>query len=394
MRSPSFVSLFPGLLVFLVAVAAPAPGRAAEAGSLPSPVFRGALTLPHNLKVEGTTFGGISGLDYDAASDTFYALSDDRAQRGPARYYKLRLTLDADGIHGANIASMHVLTSPDGGQFSEGDIDPEALRLAASGKHLYWSSESNQDGTPEIFVSNLDGSASRGLSLPDAYLPKAHGSRGVRPNLGFEAIALSPDNKRLYAITENALIQDGSQATLYAGSLSRIIVFDLTSGKVVAEYIYETDPIFRAPAFPLGGADNGVSEALALADGRLLVIERSYAAGVGNHIVIYVVTLDNADDISGLESIADRDVRTVRKTPWFILDEGAFGLDLDNIEAASFGPQIDGHPSLVLASDDNFNPLGQVTQFLLFTLSATAPAFPAGEPSSDLPGSEPAPSHL
>ncbi|MBK1623677.1 hypothetical protein CKO32_08880 [Afifella marina DSM 2698] len=383
------VSLAPLLFVFLAAIAAPSPGDAEETESLPTPVFRGALILPKNLKMAGTPFGGISGLDYDAVSDTFYALSDDRAQRGPARYYTLRLTLDADGIHGIDITSMHVLRPPDGGEFSEGDIDPEALRLAPSGTHFYWSSEGNGNGTPEIFISDLDGNTNGQLSVPDAYLPNLDGSRpngtqGVRDNLGFEAIALSPDNTRLYAITENALIQDGSQATLYAGSPSRIIVFDLASGKVAAEYVYETDPIFRAPAFPLGGADSGVSEALALPDGRLLVIERSYAAGVGNHIAIYVIDLDGADDISGLESIADHDVRAVRKTPWLILDEGSFGLDLDNIEAASFGPMIDGHPSLVLASDDNFNPLGQVTQFLLFTFTAPN-AIPGTEPSGALP---------
>ncbi|MCF1502706.1 esterase-like activity of phytase family protein [Afifella sp. H1R] len=390
------------LLVILGTIAASSPGEAEEAGSLPPPVFHGALILPKNLEVEGTPFGGISGLDYDAANDTFYALSDDRAQRGPARYYTLHLTLDADGIHGIDITSMHVLRPPGGGQFSAGEIDPEALRLSAAGTHFYWSSEGDENSTPEIFISDLDGRASGQLSLPDAYLPnptgthhdgtrpegnRPNGTQGVRDNLGFEAITLSPDNTRLYAITENALIQDGSQATLYAGSPSRIIVFDLASGNVAAEYVYESDPIFRAPAFPLGGADNGVSEALALADGRLLVIERSYAAGVGNHIALYVVDLDDADDISGLESIADRDVRAVRKTPWLVLDEGTFGLDLDNIEAASFGPMIDGQPSLVLASDDNFNPLGQVTQFLLFTFTAPN-AIPDTEPSGGLPVSQ------
>ena len=35
------------------------------------------------------------------------------------------------------------------------------------------------------------------------------GTRGVRNNLGFEGLALSPDNSRLFIAAENALLQDG-----------------------------------------------------------------------------------------------------------------------------------------------------------------------------------------
>ena len=39
---------------------------------------------------------------------------------------------------------------------------------------------------------------------------------------------------------------------------------------------------------------------------------------------------------------------------------------MDNIEGASFGPNLpDGNRSLVLVSDNNFTPV-QVTQFLAF----------------------------
>jgi len=39
---------------------------------------------------------------------------------------------------------------------------------------------------------------------------------------------------------------------------------------------------------------------------------------------------------------------------------------IDNIEGMSFGPDLpNGHRSLVLVSDNNFNP-DQITQFLVF----------------------------
>jgi hypothetical protein len=41
---------------------------------------------------------------------------------------------------------------------------------------------------------------------------------------------------------------------------------------------------------------------------------------------------------------------------------------IDNVEGASFGPTLsDGHRSLVLVSDNNFNP-EQITQFLAFEI--------------------------
>ena len=42
--------------------------------------------------------------------------------------------------------------------------------------------------------------------------------------------------------------------------------------------------------------------------------------------------------------------------------------DLDNIEGITFGPKLsDGRQSVVLVTDDNFNP-AQVTQFYAFAM--------------------------
>jgi hypothetical protein len=49
------------------------------------------------------------------------------------------------------------------------------------------------------------------------------------------------------------------------------------------------------------------------------------------------------------------------------LDEGTFGLDIDNIESITWGPEIDGAKTLVIASDNNFNA-DQFTQFVVIKL--------------------------
>ena len=65
------------------------------------------------------------------------------------------------------------------------------------------------------------------------------------------------------------------------------------------------------------------------------------------------------------ERLADAAFQPLAKKHLFTLEEGTFGLDIDNIESITFGPDIDGRRTLVLASDNNFNPRGQVTQFVV-----------------------------
>lgn len=84
----------------------------------------GQVVLPTGLKIAGTEFGGISGLDYDAASGLFYAISDDRAERAPARLYTLKLAIDGKGVHGIDIVSSFNLRNAEGAVFARKDVDP------------------------------------------------------------------------------------------------------------------------------------------------------------------------------------------------------------------------------------------------------------------------------
>ena len=90
-----------------------------------------------------------------------------------------------------------------------------------------------------------------------------------------------------------------------------------------------------------------------------------YAAG--NTIRISLVDLGRASDVDRFTSLAGQSFRPVEKTLLFDLD--ALGLTLDNVEGMTFGPTLpDGRRSLVLVSDNNFDPLA-FTQFLVFAYS-------------------------
>lgn len=320
-------------------------------------------------KFDGTEFGGISGIDYDPATNLYYAISDDRSQSSPARFYTLSIGIDDQGVHQVKINSVAALQQPDGSLFHDSGVDAESIRLVPSTKTLVWSSERDAKGAPWIREMNLNGSYLRDFAVPDYYIPSGN-QTGVNTNLAFEGLTLSADGKQVIAATESALQQDGPIASLEKGASSRILVLDLASGKPTAEYVYETGPITHEAKLAPYAADNGVSEIMALDDHTYLTVERSFAQGVGNTIHLYTVDFSGATNVTGMETIAGTTYTPVQKTLVFTLNEGDFGVNVDNIEGVTLGPKLNGKQTLILVSDNNFAlPDQPYTQFVVFTIS-------------------------
>jgi len=340
------------------------------------PRYLGQQIVPTGFIYSGTTVGGLSGIDYDPIRDVYYAISDDRSSA--ARFYTLRLDLGefnrrADpGFAGVTFSGVTTLLDRDNARFAPNQVDPEAIRIAPGGETLVWTSEGDaaRGLPPFVREMNSDGSFVREFATPAKFLPAP--GRGVRTNLAFESVAFSPDHTRVYTATENALLQDGPAASLEAASPARILVLDYTTGRELAEYVYVVEPVPARPTVPGAFADNGLVELLAASANALIAVERSFVSGVGNTIKLYCIELDAATDVSGADSLPSG-YSPVRKTLMLNLstltnDDGS-RLRLDNIEAVTFGPaQANGHRTLILASDNNFNG-SQFTQFLAFEIT-------------------------
>jgi len=341
----------------------------ASADGIPKLSYFGAFTLPTGLSIDGVEFGGISALDYDPASGTYLALSDDQGQYGPVRFYRLTIEFAPDAAPGNRIAGIGIdkmveIRRGDGSAFPLNGADPEAMRLADG--VLVWGHERDETGIPYAGSMRLDGYPVRSFSVPDAYVPGD--GRGVRNNLAFESLALSADGKRAIYGIENALWQDGPAAGLDRGSPSRLLVIDIATGAVIAEYVYVTEPVAEAPDPVDGFRTNGLSELLRYDDDRLLALERSFSAGKGVITRIFMVDLSRASNIAGWESLEGQSYVPAKKTLVATLKNGDPVDRIDNLEAMTFGPEIGGKRSLVLASDNNFNRREQVTQVLVFTI--------------------------
>lgn len=338
----------------------------------------GEATLAHRLPFRGTPVGGLSGLDFDPVSGLWYALCDDRSDLAPARFYTLRLPLDAQRLGPPALLDVVTLRQPNGLPYPSrrqgGDVvDPEALRLLPRTGTLLWASEGDAKLGLDPFVREVtpDGRHLRELSLPE-HLHMRAANNGPRDNLALEGLALTPDGATAWAAMEAALRQDGSVPGVgQPGGPCRFTQLDVASGRALQQRAYVPDAIPRGPLVPGTFADNGVSEVLMIDAHRMLVLERAYMAGVGNSLRLYEVDTRDGSNTLDAAQLVPGQFRPMAKR--LVADFDQLGLSrLDNTEAIAWGPALpNGNRTLVCASDDNFNPT-QVTQFVAFEYTEAA----------------------
>ena len=343
--------------------------------------FLGEVVIPTGATFEGTEIGGLSSISYDPGRGVYYALSDDQGNRptgDPVRYYSVDIdisdgTLDAGDVE---FVSVKQLFESQMTPFAPGGLDPEGFVLAREGQ-FFMSSEGNIFAEPIIdpfiYRYNPQGRVTARLPIPEKYIPDGV-EHGVRFNLAFESLNLTPDGRSLVTAGEGALFQDGPDSTFTNGSLARVLVFDVRKRTAVAEYVYEVAP-WAEPSAIFGV--NGIVEVLPIDDmGTMLVMERSFSVGgvlgggTGNVVVINEISTAGATDVlefdalySGGSPIA---FTPVAQREVFAFDD--LGIPIDNIEGMTFGPMLpDGRRTLVIVSDNNFSA-GQFTQFIVLAL--------------------------
>ncbi|NNL68457.1 MAG: esterase-like activity of phytase family protein, partial [Acidimicrobiia bacterium] len=326
-----------------------------------------------------TEVGGLSGITYDRRRNVYYALSDDRSQRAPSRFYTLKIDLGDGRLDAGDVVVVDVtpLTDRSGDSFAAKAIDPEGITLVGR-RRLFISTEGDADAEPPIdpFVNRFkrSGRQKKALRLPARFLPDADGTTGVRFNEGFESLTSTPGGDSLYAATEASLAQDGPATDVGQSSLARLLHYDLRDRRVRAEYVYVVEPVAEPPDPPDAFRINGLVELLALDDeGTFLALERSFSVGRGNTVNLYEVSTAGATDVSGEETLfpggemlAHEPVSKRR-----LLSFADLGLVPDNLEGLAFGPPMaDGRLPLIVVSDNNFNP-DQETQFVLLAVELT-----------------------
>ncbi len=369
-----------GIAIFLASTTIPTSEASSRIFNKLSIEYLGEYQVPNDLKIKDTPVGGLSGLTYDRGRNVYYAVSDDRSDRAPARFYTLKLDLDLTNpqqikFNKVDITDVTLLRNAQGETYPQGTIDPEAIAVTSENS-VFVSSEGYRDkGVPPL-INEFDlktGRVRQVLPIPTRYLPDTEGKRGVQNNLAFEGITLSPTGMlpasgeplRLFAATESALIQDKEVTKVgkdgkIPGSKNRWLHYLLTDiPTIVSEHLYQLD----SP--PLGAIEHGLSEIQSIdTSGHFLTLERSFGL-FGFRIKLFQVATPGATDTSKIASFASNNtIQPIQKQLAFDLKQ--LGIYVDNQEGMTLGGRLpDGSQTLLLVSDNNFTKR-QITQFLLF----------------------------
>ncbi|HLO48240.1 MAG TPA: esterase-like activity of phytase family protein [Kamptonema sp.] len=333
--------------------------------------FLGEATLTTGVKFQQTEVGGLSGITYDPKKQVYYAISDDRSQKAPARFYTLKIDLTSGKLkpEGVTFIDVTLLLDEHGKPFAPLSLDAEGI--AWSGESIFVSSEGDVERQISPFVKefSLNGTLLKTLPIPEKFLPNGKGDRGVRNNLALESLTVTPDRKYLFTATENALVQDGDVPTNQTGTPCRILRYNLVRSQPEQEFVYITEPLVGESTPPGSFITNGLVDLVAIADDRLLSLERAFSQANGITIRIFDVSLEKADNVQGIDSLKGRLAQVSSAQKRLLLDLKTLNLRLDNLEGLVFGPVLaDGRRSLILVSDNNFNPL-QFTQILGFGIN-------------------------
>ena len=272
-------------------------------------------------------------------------------------------------------------------------LDTEGLVRTTAGD--FWIGEEyspsilHVDRTGKVIKRYIpEGLPLEGTDYPVAkVLPVIYGKRKI--NRGFEGIALSGDEKTLYLVLQSPLLNP-DRKTGEASRNSRVLVFDIPSEKVTAEYVYRFDVSKEFDPNPKNTPDEmKLSGVIAMNPTTLLVLERTDLVAK-----LYSVDLSQATNILGskwndaktgpsLEALADPATAEVRVLPkTLVLDlssikgmpekiEGIALLD-QNTLAVSNDNDFDSEESKYDAEGNNIGK-GKISQILMISLAKPLP---------------------
>jgi 2',3'-cyclic-nucleotide 2'-phosphodiesterase (5'-nucleotidase family)/uncharacterized protein YjiK len=221
---------------------------------------------------------------------------------------KFTTGLNATGVStimGQSVGTTTAANGPGGAQESLISFDAEAIHVFADGSGFV----SDEYGT-YIARFNSAKQFTRIIQLPNVAQPhRPVGSlnfdsvtaptNGRRNNQGLEGMSVSPDNSRLFALMQSALVQDGGAAQTRFNT--RLFVYDI-AGTNLENPVLIGEYAVQLPRYDLNGNGSGLdataaqSEIVALSNTQLLMLPRDgNGLGKGTTDPIVTKTVDLVD---------------------------------------------------------------------------------------------------
>ena len=341
----------------------------------------GEISIPGGLTVNGSTFGGLSGIDYDASTGTWRAISEDASDHGPARFYYLNLGTSSSTMKTAMSAAQHspsaisagvvALQRADGTDYppsataGQDTVHPEDIRYDPATQNVFWADSGENNATlnigPTLRESTPAGGFVADLATPSR-LQNTGAGTGIRDGEGLSGLTFSSNGLLAVSTVAGPLQQDGANPTATTGAYTRIVAQSRTLGwRSIAQYAYPLDALPLTDAS--GNGSNEVAGILAVDATHYLVLERATAPGAGNSVRLYEADITNATNVTAVSALAGATFTPAAKT--LLLDLSTLHLGcVPNFSGLTWGPTLaNGDRSLILVSDNGFDT-GTPTTFL------------------------------
>lgn len=265
------------------------------------------------------------------------------------------LPYDPEGLDVEGLARLK-----DGSFWLSEEYGPSLVHVAADGKIL-------KRLVPAGMEADLKGANYDVIGSLPAILAKRKLNRGA------ESLAISEDEAYLYFSMQSPLANPNAKA--YKASRNvRLLKVDATTGKAVAEYVYQLD---KADSFPADNAkkarkqkDVKVSELTLLAGERFVILER-----ISKTTKFYAIDLSDGatnilgskwDDITTSPSLAQSDLTDANIVP---LKKDALLIgDGDLYPKKIEGIALFGEKDVVLVNDNDFGIMGAPSKIIRVTL--------------------------
>ena len=361
-----------GVLVLTTLLAFGCGGSRAPVAFFDNPfpllIWLGEFTRPAGTNYPQLTnsamFGSISGLTPDPLTRQWVGVIDDRAQ---TRVVWLDVTYGSKGLEVAPVRMVQLRAGPGIPERIATQSDLEAIVSLPGGGFLIGEEghrvrETGAVWQPAILHVTPDAIVTSVIEYPEEFQITEDHKTGLRDNQGFESLAITPSG-RIIAGLEQPLIQDGT-VTFDRGAPGRLIEFERSGSTFKPgrqwRYMISPTPYIENFEQTCSDGENGLVELLALSETSLISMERACLVTrdgqfVANAVQLFAVELVGTDARKRLlldfDSVAPRLSSALTR--------------LENFEGLAFGPVINGVPTLLVVSDDNFRKT-QKTAFLLF----------------------------
>lgn len=301
----------------------------------------------NNLSDLGIPHGSYSGIT--KISDSEYTIVDDHALYGGLYTLNIDWDLNTGEIKKATRTAFEgtTLATPEDAYGGDKNwADPEGVIYHPSTNTYFVAGERFST----IWEYDRKGySTGRKIDVPEAY-----DVNHIWEAFGFESLAYNKNTQLFWTCTEKALLADVAVKSKPAQSQHKIHFQSFDEDlKASKQYLYETD------AYDPNSYTHGVSEILALDNGKLLVLERElliYTEGLAEEGIQYISPKDYkaSNRIYMVDPTQTKEGETLKKTKLLEINTliDALKPSLADYEGMCLGPKLkDGRQTVLLLAD-------------------------------------------